>query len=64
MLFDPETFIRLANRSGFTMVRKGDRLIVRPGDQLTDVWTEAFKRHKPGLIDRVPVESEDIDEGQ
>ena len=50
MRFDPQTFIQLANRNGFTLKRQGETMAVNPGSRLTEEWTTALQMHKAQLL--------------
>ncbi len=50
MRFDPQTFIHLANRNGFTLKREGETMTVAPRSRLTDEWANAFRMHKAQLL--------------
>jgi hypothetical protein len=63
MLFEAETLLRLARRSGISIQRSGEFLVVA-GHAVTPIWLDAIKRHKPVLIEIVPLERGAADPGR
>lgn len=54
MLFEPESLLFLARRSGLDIYRRGGRLVVVSETSIPKVWAEAIKRHKSELLPLVP----------
>ncbi len=54
MKFNPQEFIRIAIRNGFSMEADGNRLMVCPSNHLTDEWRDTIRMHKPELLPYLP----------
>jgi hypothetical protein len=56
MLFEPESLLCLARKSGLNLYRRGGLVIIesQSGGAISKVWAEAIKRHKPELLPLLP----------
>jgi hypothetical protein len=52
MLFEPETLLCLARKSGLNLYRRGGLIIIesQSGDGIPKAWTDVLKHHKPDLL--------------
>jgi hypothetical protein len=63
MLIEPDLLLSMVRRSGFTVSRSGDNLIISPKSKVTPEWLNLFKAHKPALLPIVPL-FETIEKGK
>jgi hypothetical protein len=56
MKIEREALLMLAIRSGFTLTRRNNVLLVRPMEAVTDDWLALFQSHQAALVSIVPDE--------
>ena len=54
MLFEPETLLFLARKSGLTLRRKGRQVLITSAHPIPAAWAEAIKQHKAEMLPLLP----------